>query len=49
VNAICSLSKETTITGSVYLDMLQQFLFAQLDEDDQKGRIHSQQDITLEK
>jgi hypothetical protein len=29
--------------------MLQQFLFAQLDEDDQKGRIHSQQDITLEK
>jgi hypothetical protein len=35
---------ETTITGIVYLDMLQQFLIPQLDEDDQKGRIHFQQD-----
>jgi hypothetical protein len=35
---------ETTITGIVYLDMLQQFLIQQLDEDDQEGRIHFQQD-----
>jgi hypothetical protein len=35
---------ETTITGIVYLDMLQQFLVPQLNEDDQKGRIHFQQD-----
>jgi hypothetical protein len=35
---------ETTITGIVYLDMLQQFLIPQLDEDDQEGRIHFQQD-----
>jgi hypothetical protein len=34
---------ETTITGIVYLDMLQQFLIPQLDEDDQEGRIHFQQ------
>jgi hypothetical protein len=27
---------ETTITGIVYLDMLQQFLIPQLDEDDQE-------------
>jgi hypothetical protein len=33
-----------TITGIVYLDMLQQFLIPQLDEDDQEGRIHFQQD-----
>jgi hypothetical protein len=33
---------ETTITGIVYLDMLQQFLNPQLDEDDQEGRIHFQ-------
>jgi hypothetical protein len=32
---------ETTITGIVYLDMLQQFLIPQLDEDNQEGRIHS--------
>jgi hypothetical protein len=31
---------ETTFTGIVYLDMLQQFLIPQLDEDDQEGRIH---------
>jgi hypothetical protein len=31
---------ETTITGIVYLDMLQQFLIPQLDEDTQEGRIH---------
>jgi hypothetical protein len=36
--------KETTITGIVYLDMLQQFLSPHLDEDDQEGRIHFQQD-----
>jgi hypothetical protein len=35
---------ETTITGIVYLDMLQQFFILQLDEDDQEGRIHFQQD-----
>jgi hypothetical protein len=35
---------ETTITGIVYLDMLQQFLIPQLDEDGQGGRIHFQQD-----
>jgi hypothetical protein len=35
---------ETTITGIVYLDMLQQFLIPQLDEDDQERRIHFQQD-----
>jgi hypothetical protein len=35
---------ETTITGIVCLDMLQQFLIPQLDEDDQEGRIHFQQD-----
>jgi hypothetical protein len=29
---------ETTITGIVYLDMLQQFLIPQLDEDDQGRR-----------
>jgi len=28
---------ETTITGIVYLDMLQEFLIPQLDEDDQEG------------
>ena len=33
-----------TITGIVYLDMLQEFLIPQLDEDDQEGRIHFQQD-----
>ena len=35
---------ETTITGIVYLDMLKEFLIPQLDEDDQEGRIHFQQD-----
>jgi len=44
---------ETTITGIVYLDMLQDFLIPQLDEGDQEGRIHFQQDsaplINLEK
>jgi hypothetical protein len=33
-----------TITSIVYLDILQQFLISQLDEDDQEGRIHFQQD-----
>jgi hypothetical protein len=32
---------ETTFTGIVYLDMLQQFLIPQLDENDQEGRITS--------
>ena len=32
------------LTGIVYLDMLQEFLIPQLDEDDQAGRIHFQQD-----
>jgi hypothetical protein len=35
---------KTTITGTVYLDILQQFLILQLEEDDQEGRIHFQQD-----
>jgi hypothetical protein len=35
---------ETTITGIVNLDMLQQFLIPQLDEDGQEGRIHFQHD-----
>jgi hypothetical protein len=35
---------ETTITGIVCLDMLQQFLIPQLHEDDQKGHIHFEQD-----
>jgi hypothetical protein len=35
---------ETTITGIVYLDMLQEFLIQQLDEDDQERHIHFQQD-----
>jgi hypothetical protein len=35
---------EATITGIVYLDMLQQFLIKQLDENDQEGSIHFQQD-----
>jgi hypothetical protein len=34
---------ETTITGIVYLDMLQQFLIPQLDEDDKEGSICFQQ------
>ena len=38
------LYNETTITGIMYLDMLQEFLIPQLDEDDQEGRIHFQQD-----
>jgi hypothetical protein len=37
---------KTTITGIMYLDMLQQFLIPQLDKDDQKGRTHFQQDGT---
>ena len=41
------LYNETTITGIVYLDMLQEFLIPQLDEDDQEGRIHFQQDGAL--
>jgi hypothetical protein len=35
---------EMTITGIVYLDMLQQFLIPQLDEDYRVGRIHYQQE-----
>jgi hypothetical protein len=35
---------ETTITGIMYLDMLQQLLIPQLDEDDREGRIYFQQD-----
>jgi hypothetical protein len=34
---------ETTMTGFVYLDMLQQFLTPLLDEDDQEKHIHFQQ------
>ena len=54
VNVFCALSRErvygpfffmeTTITGIVYLDTLQEFLIPQLDENDQEGRIHFQQD-----
>jgi hypothetical protein len=35
---------EMIITSIMYLDRLQQFLTPQLDEDDQEGRIHLQQD-----
>jgi hypothetical protein len=35
---------ETIITDIVYLDMLQHFILPQLDEDDQEGHIHFQQD-----
>jgi hypothetical protein len=38
------LYKFESITGIVYLDMLQEFLIPQLDEDDHEGRIHFQQD-----
>jgi hypothetical protein len=51
---LCALSKEsvyspiffmkTPITGIMCLDILQQFLIPQLDEDDQEGGIHFQQD-----
>ena len=34
----------TCMKGIVYLDMLQEFLIPQLDEDDQEGRIHFQQE-----
>jgi hypothetical protein len=37
---------ETTITVIVYPEMLQQFLIPQLDDVDQEGRIHFQQDGT---
>jgi hypothetical protein len=36
---------ETTITGIVYLKMLQEFLIPQLDEDDQEGRIHYLEEV----
>jgi hypothetical protein len=62
VNVFCTLSKERmyypffsmemTITGIVYLAMLQQILIPQLEEDDQEDCIHFQQDgappITLQ-
>jgi hypothetical protein len=35
---------ETTITGIVNLDIFQEFLIPQLDEGEQEGRIHFQQD-----
>jgi hypothetical protein len=42
---------ETTITGIVYLDVLQQFLIPQLDEDDKKDAFTSSKPplITLKK
>jgi hypothetical protein len=33
---------ETTITGIVYLDMLQHLLIPHFDKDDQEGRTHFQ-------
>jgi hypothetical protein len=57
----CALSKERvyshffkdmTVTGIMYLDILQQVFIPQLDEDDQEGRISiktTQHFITLEK
>jgi hypothetical protein len=36
-----------TITGIVYLDKIQQFLVPHLNQDDQEGRIHFQQDGAL--
>jgi hypothetical protein len=54
MNLFCVLSQEriygpsffieTTITGIVYLDMLQEFLIPQFDEGGQEERIHFQQD-----
>ena len=54
MNVFCDLGKErvystfffmeTTITGIVHLDMLQKFLIPQLEEDDQEGSIHFQQE-----
>jgi hypothetical protein len=54
MNVVCALSKErvygpfffmeTTITGIVYLDMLQQFFIPHYDEDNREGSIHFQQD-----
>jgi hypothetical protein len=54
VNVFCARSKErvygpsffmeTTITGIVYLNILQHFLIPQLYERGQEGRIHLQQD-----
>jgi hypothetical protein len=38
---------EMTIPCIIYLEMLQQFLISQIDEDDQEGRIHFQQDSAL--
>jgi hypothetical protein len=38
---------EATITGTVYLDMLQQFLIPRLDEDHCEGRFHFEQDGPL--
>jgi hypothetical protein len=35
-----------TITRTMYLDMIQQFLIPQLEEDDQEGHSHFQQDGT---
>jgi hypothetical protein len=44
---------ETTFIGIMYRGMFQQFFIPQLDEDDQEGHIHFQQEgaplITLEK
>jgi hypothetical protein len=52
VDVFCALSKEIvhghfflmemTITGIVYLDMLEQFLIPRLDADDREGHIHFQ-------
>jgi hypothetical protein len=54
VNVFCAISKErvygpfffmkTSITGIGYADMLQEFHIPQLNEDDQEGCIHFQQD-----
>jgi hypothetical protein len=40
----CFKKSFTPLKFIVYLDMLQEFLIPQLDEDDQEGCIHFQQD-----
>jgi hypothetical protein len=44
VYAPCSSWRRPLPVSCIYLHMLQQFLIPQLDEDDQEGRIHFQQD-----
>jgi hypothetical protein len=57
INVFCALSNEamygpfffmeTTITGIVYVDVLRELVIPQLEEDDQEGHIHFQQNGPL--